>query len=150
MITSRIYAMQEGFVTMSEKLEARTVEALDAAAATAADVAEANASIDLQLEIVLAHELAEGYSAGIKSRRQSDSEGKTTPIAPFFDAGTLGKRRKKLKRNRKESWTVTRRGTAYTARRGDVDGKGIAPERFFSKARAAGRARLVEKIHEPF
>lgn len=151
MITSRIYAMQEGFVLVDEQLAARITEGLEAAAATAATVAQDGASIDLQLELVPPHEVAEGESAGIKSRRQSSSSRRgapsTAPIARFFDQGTLGKRRGKLKQPRKESWTVTRKASSYTAHRGNVDGKGIPAERFFAKAKAAGRAKLLEVIH---
>jgi hypothetical protein len=151
MLTARIHAMQEGFVEITERVEARVVEGLDLAAATAAEVAQAGATIDLELEVVPAHESVDGYSAGIKSRRVTTSNpGRTTPLARFFDEGTLGKRTKKLKGPRKESWVVKGKGGEYTSRRQDVADKGIKPQRFFGKARAAGRAKLVERIHEPF
>jgi hypothetical protein len=96
------------------------------------------------------HGTVDGYSAGIKSRRKSSQTrgGKpnATPIAWMFDRGTLGNRTRRLKRPRKESWTSSRGGSPYTAHRRDIAGKGIKPERFFGKARAAGRAKLLERI----
>lgn len=148
MIRSRIVPAQEGFAKLTEQLEARVVEGLDAAAEEAAVVAQAGASINLEVETIPAHGTADGYAAGIKARKQSSNKGQTTPIAEFFDAGTLGKRRRKLKGRRKESWQVRRRGGTYTAERGAITAEmGIKPQRFFVKARKAGRARLLEVIH---
>lgn len=121
---------------------------LRAATRTAAATAQELASIDLEIEEVQPRGDLEGYSAGIKSRRHSSTEGDTTPIALFFDEGTLGKRTKALKRGRKSSWTQRNPGGAgtHTATRGEVAGKGVPAEHFFSKSRSAGRKALLETI----
>lgn len=134
------------FGLITERVERAAQAGLDAAARQAAIVAQANASINLELEVKGARGELDGYSAGIKSRRKSSRAGKATPIARFFDEGTLGKRRKPVKRGRKKSWTQTRGGTSYTAERRDIDGKGIEPEHFFPKARNAGRKAMLEQI----
>lgn len=139
----------EFFPQITARVEQAAVEGLNAAASEAAQVAQANASIDLQLQVQPAHGDVEGYSAGIVSRRQTSAAGKTTPIARFFDKGTLGKHRGTLKRPRKSSWTETSpAGNPYTAHRGDIAGKGIDPEAFFGKARAAGRRKLLARIEQ--
>jgi hypothetical protein len=135
------------FPQITERVELAAREGLDEAAAEAAAVAQGGASIDLELEIIPAHGNVVGYSAGIKARKQTRTEGRTTPIAPFFDQGTLGKRTKRLKRPRKASWPVQRGSGSYTAHRaGDLADKGIAPERFFGRARRAGRLKLLARI----
>lgn len=118
------------------------------AAEVGAQVAQANASIDLELAILPARAAGSAYIAGIKAHKQTRTPGRTTPIAVFFDGGTLGGRHKALKRPRKSSWTEKKQatGSVYTAHRGDVSGKGIPAERFFGKARRAGRAALLEQI----
>lgn len=143
------------FPEITQRVETACKEGLDAAAAEAAVVAQASASIDLELEVQRAEGTVDGYSAGIKSNRTS-SQGRhgygadlnATPIAWMFDRGTLGKRRRKLKRPRKEQWAVTRGGKTHVAHRGDVEGKGIEPEGFFGKGRAAGRKKLLERINQ--
>ena len=144
------------FPEITRRVEEACKEGLELAAAEAAVVAQASASIDLELDVLPAEGTVEGYSAGIKSRRTSSSgrrggtaEQNATPIAWFFDRGTLGKRTKALKRPRKSSWPVTRKGTTFTANRGDVAGKGVAPEHFFGKGRAAGRCKLIERLNRP-
>jgi hypothetical protein len=135
------------FPEITQQVERAAREGLDEAAAEAAAVAQAGASIDLEAEVIAAHGDVVGYSAGIKSRKQTRTEGRTTPIAGFFDQGTLGKRTKGLKRPRKSSWTVQRGSGSYTAHRaGDLEGKGVAPERFFGKARTAGRRKLIARL----
>lgn len=152
MITSSVKAFAR-FPEVKQRVELAAKEAVEAAAAEAAVVANEGASIDLEIEIVPAHSDVNGYSAGIKSRRTSSrgrrggtAEENTTPIAWFFDRGTLGNRKRRLKRPRKETWVGTRGGTTYAAHRRDVAGKGIQPERFFGKARTAGRRKLLERI----
>jgi hypothetical protein len=136
----------EGFDRFTEQLEERIVEGLDAAAVEAAAVAQAKSTIDLQVEPIKARGVSDGYSSGIKAHKQS--RWSTTPIAEFFDAGTLGKRKRKLKGRRKESWQVHARGGTHTAHRGDITPeKGIPRQNFFVKARLAGRRRLLEVIH---
>jgi len=125
-------------------------DALDKASAAAAAAAQANSKHRLDIEVIPAGEDLEGYSAGIKSRRLTDVEGKTTPIALFLDEGTLGKRKRPLKRGRKSSWTQRNPGGSgtHTATRQDVSGKGIEGEHFFPKARSAGRKVLLTQIKE--
>lgn len=153
MIRASVNPFAEGFTRVTEQLEERIVVGLDAAAETAAATANAGAQIGsrgLALEIVGAHGAADGFSSGIKSRRTTDNPDRTTPIAWFFDQGTLGNRRRRLKQPRKESWTVNGRGGTHTAHRRAVKpGSGIKPQRFFLKARVAGRAALQAAIHRP-
>jgi hypothetical protein len=148
-VSSQIKVFQR-FPQVTRAVEVMAKEGLEAAAVEAAAVAQAGASIDLEVEVVPVHGDVNGYSAGIKSRKKSSQtrggNPNATPIAWFFDRGTLGNRTRRLKRPRKESWTSSRGGTTYTAHRGDVAGKGIKPERFFGKARTVGRAKLLERI----
>ena len=148
-VSSQVKVFQR-FPQVTKRVEEGAKHALEAAAAEAAAVAQESASIDLQLEIVPVHGYAEGYTAGIRSRKTSSQTrggaANSTPIAWFFDRGTLGHRTRKLKRPRKETWTSRRRGTEYTAHRRDIAGKGVRQERFFGKARTAGRAKLLELI----
>jgi hypothetical protein len=144
------------FPEITRRVEEACKEGLDLAAAEAATVAQATASINLELEVLPAAGTVDGYSAGIKSRRTSSkgrrggsAEQNTTPIAWFFDRGTLGKRSKALKRPRKESWPVTRGGSTFAATRQDVTGKGVDAEHFFGKGRAAGRRKLIERLNRP-
>jgi hypothetical protein len=148
-VSSQIKVFQR-FPQVTRAVEDMAKEGLEMAAIEAAAVAQGSASIDLEVEVVPVHGDVSGYSAGIKSRRKSSQtrggKANATPIAWFFDRGTLGNRTRRLKRPRRESWTSSRGGTPYTAHRGDVAGKGIKPERFFGKARTAGRAKLLERI----
>lgn len=136
------------FPQITQRVEQAAQHGVEAAARTAAEVAQAGASLDLELEVTPAVGDVEGYSAGIKSRKKTRTPGRTTPIARFFDEGTLGKRPKPTKRPRRRSWSVaaSSRASSHTAERGDVDGKGIAPQGFFGKARRAGRKALLETI----
>jgi hypothetical protein len=148
MITSTVKIFDR-FAEITDQVERAAVEGLDAAAREAASVAQANASIPLELEVKPAVGDVEGYSAGIKSRKKTRNQGRTTPIAHFFDEGTLGKRKKPPKRGRKGSWTVRQAdGGSHTASRGDIDGRGIEPEHFFAKGRSAGRKKLLERIQQ--
>lgn len=146
--TARFNMFEQGFSRITGEVEALAVESLEAAAAAAGAAAQANASIDLKIEVVPAHPVADGYSAGIKSRKTTSTPGKSTPIARFFDDGTLGHRKLPLKQPRKGSWTVKRKTGAHVAHRGDIDGKGIPAEGFFAKARVAGRAEMLQRIRE--
>lgn len=147
MIRSKVQVVNN-FARVTARVDELALESVAAAAEAAAPVAEAGSSIDLQLQVVPAQGDLDGYSAGIRSRRKTSNPGQTTPIALFFDKGTLGKRRKALKQpgRREESWTVKRRRSSYTAHRGSPAGKGIAPQGFFGKARAAGRAALLRSL----
>jgi hypothetical protein len=115
-----------------------------AGAEAAAAVAQANASIDLEIELVAPHQDPDGVAAGIRSNKKGNRD---TRIAWFFDRGTLGNLQAKRKRPGRSSWTVKRGGGSYTASRHDVTGKGIPAERFFPKAKAAGRKAMIEKLH---
>lgn len=117
-----------------------------AAAEAAAAAAQAGSSIDLQLELISPHPDFEGFVAGIRSRKKGRAS--TVEIARFFDGGTLGGRKRALKRPRRESWTVKRSSGPYTAHRHDVAGKGIPAERFFLKARVAGRRAMVSVVKQ--
>lgn len=144
MIRATVHPSQEGFDRLTAQLEAKIRIGLDEAAVAAAQVAQEGASIDLELQVVHVHGTEDGYSSGIRAEKKGS---RGTRIAGFFDQGTLGNRRKKPKRPGRGSWTVNREGAPYTAQRHDVAGKGIKPERFFGKARVAGRAALRSAIH---
>lgn len=148
-ITGQVKVFQR-FPQVTKRVDAGAKRAVEEAAVEAAAVAQANASIGLEIEIVPAHGDVNGYSAGIKAHRKSSrtrgGKANATPIAWFFDRGTLGNRTRRLKRGRREAWTGSRGGKPYTAHRHDVAGKGIKPERFFGKARTAGRRKMFERI----
>jgi hypothetical protein len=138
------------FPEVTELVKRASANGLRAATRTAAAVAQENATIDLEIEQVAPRGDLEGYSAGIKARKHSSTPGDTTPIAVFFDQGTLGKRTRPLKRGRKSSWTQRNPGGGgtHTASRGDIEGKGIEAQHFFPKARTAGRRTLLAKIKQ--
>lgn len=140
----------EAFPQITAAVEDRAKAGLEAASVEAAAVAQENASIDLKLEVIPVHGTEDGYAAGIKSRRTGTSDaGDTTPIARFFDAGTLGKRKRKLspKTRRRKTWSVTRGGSSYGAERHAITPEmGIKAEHFFGKGRAAGRRVLLDTI----
>lgn len=121
-------------------------DGITAASRTAMTVAQASSSIDLQLQLLNVRSTGSGYAGGIVSRRKSDVRGSTAPIAAFFDKGTLGNRRGKLspRTRRKDSWT-DKRGHTYT-RHEIKPGSGVPAERFFLKARRAGRQALIARI----
>jgi hypothetical protein len=143
MIRSTV-TVHDNFGQISKRVAALARASTLAGAEEAARVAQANASIDLEIELVAPHQDPDGVAAGIRSNKKGN---RNTRIAPYFDAGTLGNRRKKLKRAGRSSWTVKRGGSSYTASRHDVTGKGIKPQRFFGKAKAAGRKAMIEKLH---
>lgn len=132
------------FAQTTEAIQARARDGVTVAARKAMTVAQAGASIDLQLRLVGVSSTGSGYSAGIVSLRQSDTG--TERIATFFDKGTLGNRKGKLRprTRRKASWT-DKRGRTYN-RHPIEPGTGIKAERFFLKARLEGRRALVEHV----
>jgi hypothetical protein len=137
----------EQFGKVTEQVERLAVEGLNAAAREAAQVAQTHASFDLELEVIPAHDDVDGYSAGIKSRKQGRSS--AVLIAGFFDKGTLGKRTAKLgaRSRRKESWEVKRDTGGYTAKRHEITAEmGVEAQHFFGKARAAGRRAMLARI----
>jgi len=144
-----VIRVTERFPVITERVEQLARESVDEAAAAASEVAQAEASIDLELEVKPATGDLDGYSAGITSRKETRDPKRTTRIAGFFDGGTLGKRKKPLKQpgRREESWQVKRGDTVYTARRGGITADmGIEAEGFFGKALAAGRRALKARI----
>ena len=138
------------FPEVTDRVRVASKHALDRAARRAAEVAQDNASIGLEVRTSSAAGDVEGYSAGIRAERITDVEGRTTPIAYFFDTGTLGHHKKRLKRGRKRSWTQRnpRSKETHVANRGDVDGKGIPAEHFFPKAQRAGRKELLADLEQ--
>lgn len=125
---------------VAELARASTLAAAEAAAAAA----QQNASLDLEIELLAPHQDPDGVAAGIRSQKKGK---RATRIAGFFDQGTLGNRRKPPKRAGRSSWTVKRGSGDYTASRHDVTGKGIESQRFFAKAKTAGRKAMIEKLH---
>lgn len=124
-----------------EQLARRATEAATEAAAAAAEAA--STTIDLELRKIPPTEDPDGVAAGIRSEKTG---ARGVRIAKFFDKGTLGNRRGKLKRPGRSSWSVDRKGSSYTAHRGNVDGKGIKAERFFAKARKAGLEAMANVV----
>jgi len=134
----------EKFSELNADIDELCVAALNEAAEIAGQVATDAASIPLELEVQPAAGDVNGFSSGIRSRKQG-KEG--VLIATFFDSGTLAGRTRKLKRPRRDHWTVTRGGSAFSAERHPiVEGEGIPAEQFFSKARSAGRRALLARI----
>lgn len=134
------------FPEVNADIDALCIAALTDAADAAAAVAAASATIDLDLEVDHASPdvLVEGFSSGIRSRKTGK---RNTRIALFFDEGTLGQHRGKLKGGRRSSWNVSRASGSYQAHRHDIKPvEGIRAQRFFPKARAAGRKALLARI----
>lgn len=135
------------FPAVALEIDETAARVVNAASETMATVAQANASIDLKIKVIRAKRTETGWAGGIKATRQTSTAGKTTPIAHFFDRGTLGNRTVPTKRPRKQSWRVNRRGSTYTAHRRPVsEASGVRAEHFFVKARAAGRAAAVSTL----
>lgn len=134
----------EKFSEVSADIDALCLAALEEAAAEAAQVAQQQASVPLDIEVAPAAGDVDGFSSGIRSNKRGKEGAR---IAPFFDGGTLAGRRRKLKSNRRDQWQVNRSGSAYTAHRHPiVEGEGIPAEGFFGKARAAGKRKLLARI----
>lgn len=138
------------FGEVTEEVELLAREAVTVAARVAAEVAQASARLDLELELIPAHGTEVGYAAGIKSRKKTRDPRRSTRIAVFFDKGTLGKRRGVLspKTRRKSGWTVERGTGSYTAERHEITGEmGVDAQRFLVRARIAGRKALLEIVN---
>lgn len=136
MIRSRVIVSPGGgpFDRADERLEALARRKVEAAARAAAQVANAGLGDVDEYVPTRSRGTFEGFAAGIRSRRF---------LGVIFDKGTLGKRTKALKRNRrKDTWTVKRRGAEYTAHRRDIEGKGIAPRNVLGRARSLGRKAM--------
>jgi hypothetical protein len=130
------------FPILTAEIEQRTRVALAAAAEVGMEVANekavtANGRRISSFRIVPVHESVEGYASGIRANN---------PLYRIFNKGSLGKHRGKLKRSGKDSWDVNRRGSVYTAHRGDVADKGISARDITNPARAAGRKALIDGI----
>jgi len=143
MFTATVKGFQR-FPIVTADIEELCVAGLRDAAEAAAAVAQAGASIDLDLEIKPPVGTVDGFSAGIRSKREGKDGAR---LAPIFDEGTLGQKRGKLKGRRKDSWQVNRRGASYTAKRHPITPvEGHTAERFFPHARAAGRKALLARL----
>lgn len=142
MITSTIRTFDH-FPQLTAEIEARTIRALDEAATAGAAVANAASErIRTTFSVIPAQASVDGFASGIKARN---------PIWRVFDKGSLGKRHARLKQDRrKDVWPVDRRGSEYTAHRGDTTGKGIEPYNISTPARAAGRRALLNGILRHF
>jgi hypothetical protein len=127
------------FPILTAEIEQRTRIALAAAAEAGMEVANEKGAGISSFRLVPVHESVDGYASGIKANN---------PLYRIFDKGSLGKRRAKLKRpgSRKSDWSVSRRGSVYTAHRGDVADKGISARDITNPARAAGRKALIDGI----
>jgi hypothetical protein len=138
MITSTVKTF-ERFPELTAAIEALTLRALDAAAHAGQAVADDRASGITTFSIVPAQRSLEGFSAGIRAHNS---------IWRVFDKGSLGKRTARLKRPglRKTDWNVERRGSVYTAHRGDVSGKGVDARTISNPARTAGRHALLAAL----
>ena len=138
------------FPEITARVEQLAREAVDAAAAEAARVAQAGSSHNLEIEVIHERAVFEGFSAGIKARKHGvtsrDGKERNVPLGNFFDAGTLAGRTRPLKGHdrRKKQWQVQRAGRTFTEARHDA--KGIRAENFFTKARTAGRRRLLQVL----
>lgn len=154
MITSEV-TFEDDFGLVSEQIELLAVRAVAAATRAAAIAADAaSTTINLELEIVEAVPTEGGYQGGIKSRKRGSKS--NVRLAPIFDGGSLGKRRRKLARSdssaggehgRREEWEVTRGGSTYTAHRHELDSSmGIKPQNFFAKGKRAGREAMYAEL----
>lgn len=140
MFRSQVQISAAGLDRIAGQIEQLARRATEQAARTAAETAQGAASIDLELEVIAAHADPDGVAAGIRSRKKGRAS--AVEIAHFFDAGTLGGRTKPPKRPGRDSWQVKRGGGSYTAKRRSRAG-GIKAERFFAKARQAGRKAML-------
>lgn len=153
MIRARIKVSSGGLAHLPVRAEAAVRAGLTEGAGVAAEVAQANASIDLELELIPPRGTPDAFVAGIESRKRGSVSG--VRLAPIFDGGSLGGRSKDLAtdRDRRESWNVTSpAGNEYTAHRDPEvltdPSKGVTGENFFTKARSAGRKAMLATIRE--
>lgn len=142
------FHLRDNLDHFTAEIEAIGAAAIEAGAIAAAAAAQANSTIDLQLEVIPTHPVPGGMAAGIDSKKRGSVS--DVRLAPIFDGGALGKRRRKLATNRarREEWDVTRGDSTYTAHRHELTpDMGIPPQNFFAKGRRAGLAAIVEKLH---
>ena len=147
MIGSRI-TVRDNLGHITARVLEVAAEVVTEGAIVAAAAAQAASSIDLQLEVLPARPVFEGVAAGVESRKRGSAS--NARLAPFFDGGTLGKRRRKLAtgRARRETWNVNRGGSEYVAHRHEITPEmGVAGENFFAKGRRAGRAYQCNGQH---
>lgn len=138
MIKSEIRVHEE-FDRVTAAVKAKTRYALEHAARegkSVADAAQGSISSRGSFKVIPVHGTESGFESGIKGN----------PLVRIFDKGTLGKRKSAPERPRKDTWKVKRKGTEYTAHRGDVEGKGIAPRNILAPAQRAGRKALISFI----
>lgn len=145
MITSEVRIFDH-FARIDAAIEEKTRRALNAAARRGQAVANEKAGNVGPFDIKPAHPIFQGFASGIRGRN---------PLWRIFDHGSLGKRRRGLKRDRrKSSWTVHREvgGVGhvqeYEAHRQDVSGKGITPRDISNPARRAGRKELIARLSD--
>lgn len=132
------------FPEVDADIERLVVVALDGAAEAAAAAAQDGSHLRLELEVSRAEPTVDGYTTGIKSRRRGKDG---SYLAVYYDKGTLGQRRGPLKARRHQTWSVTRKGTSYTAHRHAIDpDEGIPAEGFFATARRIGKKVLIDRI----
>jgi hypothetical protein len=128
------------FPELTAQIEARTIRALEAAAATGKAVAEERANTPKPIahfETVEVHSIGDGYASGLRAG----------PLTRIFDKGSLGQHTGELKRGRTPSWETSRGSNPYTAHRSDdLSGKGVSPRRIINPARLAGRKALIAGI----
>lgn len=128
------------FPQLTAEIEARTLRALEDAAAVGKAVAEERANTPKPIahfEVVPVRGIGDGFASGVKAG----------PLTRIFDKGSLGKHSGELKRDRRPSWEVKRGSNPYTASRSDdLSGKGVSPRRIITPARLAGRKALIAGI----
>lgn len=134
MITSTV-KVHDGFGEINAAMDAKIVAGLNAAAHTAAQIAEEKAGNVSKFDVITAHGTANGFASGIRA---------SSRLVNVFNKGSLGKRVAALKppARRKDFWTVKRGENPYTAHRLDTTGKGVAARDIFNPARTAGRKIL--------
>lgn len=140
--TVKVNQGADGFQRVDERMQRQARHAVDAAAEAAAAVARRQAAGISEFRVIPARGTHDGFSAGVKA---------LNPLARIYDMGSLGKRRGRLKRDRRKTeWKVTRKGTTYTAHRHPdaLTGQTGVPGRdIFAPARAAGRRALKAALH---
>lgn len=140
MIRARVSVDKNRVEKVDEAMQRRAKLAVQRAAAAAVIVANGRYP-EGKFHLTPTRGTHEGYKAGILG----------TSLAHIFDKGSLGRHVGGLKRDRrKDSWTVRRKGTEYTAtRRPEVltDGaRGIPARNIFGPARRAGRKALIAAL----
>ncbi len=138
MITSRVVVHDQAG-KIDEHLDRKIVRALNAAASTAAQVANEKSGNVSDWTPVRAHGTENGFASGISS---------DSPLYRVFDKGSLGQRTARLKDSRrKPDWEVVQRGAnPYTAHRRSTSSGGVRPRNIINPARTAGRKALFAHI----